>query len=131
MINSSIAKSGYQALSYYDTNSDNVVDATDTRFEELKLWIDSNGDGVTDQGELKTLSEMGAPQGGLSGSAIHLLTSLTLNNPTTPYIPTVEETNTIIQETTFTDANGEGVMRDVLFRYENNSTYSKIQKKVA
>ena len=38
------------------------------------------------------------------------------------YIPTVEATNTIIQETTFTDANGEGVMRDVLFRYENTST---------
>ncbi|HBM34696.1 hypothetical protein [Sulfuricurvum sp.] len=32
-----------------------------------------------------------------------------------------ENTNTIIQETTFTDANGEGVMRDVLFRYENTS----------
>ena len=38
------------------------------------------------------------------------------------YIPTVEATNTIIQETTFTDASGEGVMRDVLFRYENTST---------
>lgn len=118
----SVAKSGYQALSYYDTNGDSVVDASDSRFEELKLWIDSNGDGITDTGELKTLTEMG-------------VTSLKLNDPTTPYIPTTEKevngearettlgyTNTIIQETTFTDANGEGVMRDVLFRYENNST---------
>ncbi|MDD4855045.1 MAG: Calx-beta domain-containing protein, partial [Sulfuricurvum sp.] len=104
----SIAKSGYQALSYYDTNSNNVIDVSDTRFEELKLWIDANGDGVTDTGELKTLSEMG-------------VTSLTLNSAT-PYIPTTENTNTIIQETTFTDANGEGIMRDVLFRYENTST---------
>jgi hypothetical protein len=135
----SIAKSGYQALSYYDTNGDSVVDASDSRFEELKLWIDSNGDGVTDTGELKTLSEMG-------------VTSLALNSAT-PYIPTTENTNTIIQETTFTrhrmtvgnplglDTGSEilnqvqddetGVMRDVLFRYENNSTYSKIQKKAA
>jgi hypothetical protein len=114
----SIAKSGYQALSYFDTNSDGVVDATDTRFEELSLWIDGNLDGVTDTGELKTLTEMG-------------VTSLTLNDPTKPYIPTTENTNTIIQETTFTDANGEGVMRDVLFRYENNSTNYQIQKKAA
>jgi hypothetical protein len=62
----SVAKSGYQALSYYDTNGDSVIDASDTRFEELKLWIDSDQDGVTDTGELKTLSEMG-------------VTSLTLN----------------------------------------------------
>jgi Ca2+-binding RTX toxin-like protein len=105
----SVAKSGYQALSYYDTNGDSVVDASDSRFEELKLWIDSDQDGVTDTGELKTLSEMG-------------VTSLKLNDPITPYIPTTENTNTIIQETTFTDAQGEGIMRDVLFRYENTST---------
>ncbi len=104
----SIAKSGYQALSYYDTNSDGVVNATDTRFSELKLWLDANGDGVTDTGELKTLSEAG-------------ITSLALNSAT-PYIPTSENTNTIIQETTFTDAQGEGIMRDILFRYENTST---------
>jgi VCBS repeat-containing protein len=104
----SIAKGGYQALSYYDTNNDRVVDVNDTRFAELKLWIDANGDGITDDGELKTLSELG-------------ITSLKLNDAATPYIPTAEDTNTIVQETTFTDANGEGVMRDVLFRYENDS----------
>src|SRR3989339_1740474 len=87
------------------TNAEGVVNTTDTRFKELKLWIDANQDGVTDTGELKTLTEMG-------------VTSLTLNSAT-PYIPRTENTNTIIQETTFTDANGEGVMRDVLFRYEN------------
>ncbi len=48
------------------------------------------------------------------------VTSLTLNS-TTPYIPSSENTNTIIEETTFTDANGEGIMRDILFRYENTS----------
>ncbi|MDD2367917.1 MAG: hypothetical protein PHQ90_01365 [Sulfuricurvum sp.] len=42
-----------------------------------------------------------------------------------------ENTNTIIQETTFTDGAGEGIMRDVLFRYENTSIYSKIQRKAA
>lgn len=105
-----------------------VVDATDTRFSELKLWIDSNQDGITNSGELKTLTEMG-------------VTALTLNDPSTPYIPTTEETNTIIQETTFTRHSREdgnpadiietGIMRDVLFRYENTSTNNPIQRKVA
>lgn len=44
---------------------------------------------------------------------------------------TTKETNTIIQETTFTDGQGEGVMRDVLFRYENTSTNTEIQRKAA
>ncbi|MDQ1337276.1 MAG: hypothetical protein QG617_243, partial [Campylobacterota bacterium] len=45
-----------------------------------KLWIDANGDGATNTGELKTLAEMG-------------VTSLALNSAT-PYIPTTEATNT-------------------------------------
>lgn len=112
----SIAKSGYQALSYYDTNNDGVVNSSDTRFNELKLWIDANQDGTTDAGELKTLQEMG-------------VTSLKLNG-VSPYIPTTEATNTIIQETSFTDANGEGIMRDVLFRYENTSTNKAINNHI-
>jgi hypothetical protein len=55
--------------------SDGIVDITDTRFNELKLWIDSNGDGVT-------------------------------------------------------DTNGEGIMRDVLFRYENNLTNQVVNNQI-
>lgn len=53
------ARSGYQALNDYDSNNDGVIDANDERFGELKLWTDANQDGVTDTGELKTLTEAG------------------------------------------------------------------------
>ena len=47
------------ALAKLDSNGDKVIDAKDARFGELRVWIDASGDGVTDQGELKTLAELG------------------------------------------------------------------------
>ncbi len=57
--NGSYAKSGYQALEQYDTNQDGVIDVNDSGYGELKLWIDSNGDGITDAGELVSLADAG------------------------------------------------------------------------
>jgi hypothetical protein len=50
---------GYAALAQLDSNRDGRVDATDHKFGELKLWVDSDHDGFTDIGELKGLIEMG------------------------------------------------------------------------
>lgn len=52
------AKNGFEALAQYDTNNDGIIDENDEIFDQLKLWIDSNGNGVSDSGELKTLKEM-------------------------------------------------------------------------
>lgn len=53
------AGDGWAALAEMDTNGDGKVDAKDAAFGEIKVWIDGNGDGVTDAGELKALSEAG------------------------------------------------------------------------
>ncbi len=53
------ANSAMEALAALDNNNDRVIDAKDVRFGELKVWIDANGNGVTDAGELKTLEEVG------------------------------------------------------------------------
>jgi Ca2+-binding RTX toxin-like protein len=53
------ATSGLGGLAALDSNGDQVIDAKDGRFKELKIWVDANGDGVTDTGELKTLAEIG------------------------------------------------------------------------
>ena len=53
------ASDGYDALREYDSNADGVINADDENFDQLKIWQDSNENGITDAGELKTLSEAG------------------------------------------------------------------------
>jgi hypothetical protein len=53
------ATDGFQALRDLDDNQDGVIDATDAAFANLKVWVDANGNGVADEGELKTLEELG------------------------------------------------------------------------
>ena len=60
--NGTKALDGYQALAEFDTNKDGVVDQQDTDFNKLSVWMDSNSDGVTGSGELKTLTELGITQ---------------------------------------------------------------------
>ncbi|HEX8626312.1 MAG TPA: hypothetical protein VF782_14720, partial [Allosphingosinicella sp.] len=52
------ARSDLEALAALDSNRDRKIDATDLRFGELKVWVDSNRNGATDAGELKTLTEL-------------------------------------------------------------------------
>jgi hypothetical protein len=56
------ALDGYQALSQFDSNSDGVVNQQDTDFSKLSVWTDSNSDGATETGELKSLAELGITQ---------------------------------------------------------------------
>ncbi len=53
------AKNGFEALAQYDLNDDGVIDENDAIFDKLMVWVDANGDGVSDKGELKTLKELG------------------------------------------------------------------------
>lgn len=43
----------------FDTNGDDVLNALDDDWELFKIWQDSNQNGVTDDGELMTLDEVG------------------------------------------------------------------------
>ncbi len=53
------ASNGFEALAQYDKNGDGIIDENDDIFHKLMLWVDSNGNGVSEKGELKSLSEMG------------------------------------------------------------------------
>jgi len=59
------AKDGYQALAALDSNLDGLIDANDAAFGSLQVWTDANGNGITDAGELKSLSSLGITSIGL------------------------------------------------------------------
>ncbi|MEN3147477.1 DUF5801 repeats-in-toxin domain-containing protein [Neorhizobium sp. IRAMC:178] len=50
---------GVAALSTLDVNHDGKIDASDTGFDKLLVWQDANGNGVSDEGELKGLNDYG------------------------------------------------------------------------
>lgn len=49
----------HEALDALDNNRDGLIDTHDTAYHDLRVWVDENGDGVTDTGELKTLADLG------------------------------------------------------------------------
>ena len=72
--------SGFLDLAAYDTNNDGVINASDPIFSQLQVWIDANGDGVTDPGELYSLSQLGITS--ISLNSIDLGDGATANGTT-------------------------------------------------
>ena len=66
MSNGEISSSGFSALADIDDNAngsedfigDGIIDEKDTEFSNLRVWIDKDHDGITDEGELKSLDEL-------------------------------------------------------------------------
>ncbi|MGH8655473.1 MAG: calcium-binding protein [Gammaproteobacteria bacterium] len=51
------AANGFQAIAEWDDNADGKIDASDVIWANLKIWQDTDGDGYTLAGELKSLSD--------------------------------------------------------------------------
>jgi hypothetical protein len=75
------AKSAWEGLAQLDANRDGKINATDSRFTELKIWVDRNGDGITNDGELKALSELGIKEIGLATTSVDAQATLGSNMP--------------------------------------------------
>jgi VCBS repeat-containing protein len=99
------AVDGYDALKQYDTNNDDILDSSDANFELLKIWQDSNSDGITDDSELKSLGEYG-------------ITQITLKND--DFEQTLENDNLISMQTNYSTNDSQGVVRDVWFQIDKN-----------
>jgi len=50
---------GFDALAYYDANGDGIIDPLDPIWPSLRLWIDWNHDGVSQNWELYRLEDWG------------------------------------------------------------------------
>ncbi|MCK9237460.1 MAG: hypothetical protein M0Q29_08965 [Thiopseudomonas sp.] len=59
MPDGTLAPNGFAALAALDANGDGILDASDPAFAELKLWVDSDQNGVTGEGELMSLADAG------------------------------------------------------------------------
>jgi hypothetical protein len=85
------AADGYAALRAQDSNSDGVVNSLDANFNQLRVWRDLNQDGISQAGELQTLSQAGIASIGVTGTA----TNTNLGNG-----------NTQVASGSFTHTNG-------------------------
>lgn len=107
------ARSDLEALTALDNNGDRVLDKNDARFGELKVWVDANGNGVTDIGELKTLDELGITEIGLAGRNIDGTAKV--------------GDNVLISTATFTRANGAiGTLGNAALAYKPGSVSASI-----
>lgn len=82
LANGAKAQNGFAALAELDLainggNADGKLDANDSAFNTLKIWQDANGDGYTNIGELKTLTELGVQSINLNYTS----TAYTITNP--------------------------------------------------
>lgn len=114
LANGTNAKNGFAALSDLDSNGDGKVDSNDTNFNELKVWKDINGDGVSQASELFSLNDVG-------------IQSLNVN---INEIKNEQVEGGYLAETgSYTKADGSlGKMADVNF--ENQDIYSKFTSQV-
>ena len=53
------AATGHAAMADLDDNGDGRLDAADAAFQSLKVWRDLNGNGISEQSELMSLSQLG------------------------------------------------------------------------
>ncbi len=61
--------SGFASLAALDSNHDNKITSADTNFSQLKVWQDTNQDGVSQASELHTLSSLGITEISLTYSS--------------------------------------------------------------
>ena len=97
---------GFQTLAAYDSNQDGVIDSNDTQFGDLLVWIDANGDGVSQASELHSLASLN-------------ITSINLNYTNVNY---AVNGNTVKQESSFVVDGQSRLIADVWFSYSTFNT---------
>jgi hypothetical protein len=73
MPDGSKALDGFAALRMLDGNQDGAIDAGDSSFDKLLVWVDSNLNAKTDPGEIRTLSQADIKLLSLSNHATSIL----------------------------------------------------------
>ncbi|MBP6902404.1 MAG: carboxypeptidase regulatory-like domain-containing protein [Burkholderiaceae bacterium] len=95
---------GFAQLASYDSNGDGQVNAADAQFDQLRVWVDGNGNHQTDDGELLTLAQAG-------------VAALTVGYTELPFLDA--QGNLHLERSSATLADGSSVdMTDVYFNVD-------------
>lgn len=97
---------GFLALAQHDLNGDNVIDAQDAVFADLRAWIDANQNGFSEAEELHTMTSVG-------------ITAISLAYTD---VSTSVAGNEIKQASTFTIGGNTRDIKDVYFTVDNMNT---------
>ncbi|MGJ7582287.1 Ig-like domain-containing protein [Variovorax sp. RHLX14] len=60
----------FTSLKIFDTNGDSKLDKLDVLWNQLSVWQDANGDGISEAGEVKTLTQLGIQSIGLTSNGV-------------------------------------------------------------
>jgi Ca2+-binding RTX toxin-like protein len=63
-------QNGFSVLSEFDSNADGIISALDNIFNELKVWIDQNQDGISQASELQSLTDLSIKSISLNAAAV-------------------------------------------------------------
>ncbi|MFA6605358.1 MAG: hypothetical protein WCS75_00005, partial [Sphingomonas sp.] len=69
-----VGASGFAELASYDTDGDGRITVADAVWGSLQVWRDLNGDGITEDGELKSLNDLGIVSLGVTSNSLDLTT---------------------------------------------------------
>lgn len=105
--NSGSYADGFQALAALDSNGDGQITSLDQNWSKLRVWIDADGDGITDTGELRTLSSL-------------KITQISLN--TTDHYNLYNQDNKVSASSTFVIDGKTQTVSDVWFRNDQMDT---------
>lgn len=94
LVNGQTAEDGYAALSAEDTNADGVFDANDANFKNVRVWQDANSDGISQEGELHTLAELGIASIGINSTDTNINTNGNVQSAEGTYTKTDGTTGT-------------------------------------
>lgn len=105
--NTEIYTNGFDKLASLDTNADGKVTAADAQWNDLRVWVDADEDGVSDSGELYTLSDLGISEIGL-----------TIVKPNYYYL----NGNAVSEESSFIINGSKSTVSDVWFQHDQRDT---------
>ncbi|MGB4057265.1 MAG: calcium-binding protein [Alphaproteobacteria bacterium] len=100
---------GFTVLAAHDANDDGVINSSDTVFDDLLIWTDTNSDGISQESELHTLASLDITSINLAASRVG---NEELNG------------NIITHESTFTMGGIEQTVVDAWFTYDTRFTHN-------